>query len=76
MDKSLFEKYSKQITKRDEFKEEIQLIIKNETGLDISRNDFLLIKKTIQFQTSSVMKVMLKKHKVDEVLIKHGYIIK
>ncbi|MBP6948470.1 MAG: hypothetical protein KBC41_01275 [Candidatus Pacebacteria bacterium] len=76
MDESFFLKYSLQIKKQKDSKEEVLLLIKEKTGILLDDSMITLLKKNITFSVSSVIKQKLFQKDVSGILKENGYTIK
>lgn len=76
MHEGLFKKHLQQILSRTNAKQEIIFLLKEQTGIDISEDEIILSKKTINFSTSSVKKAHLLQKRSKELLAKIGYTLK
>ena len=73
MDNSLFSKHLLQIKKHETSKEEICLLIKEKTGIELDYEMFTVSKKQISFSISSVMKQKLHQKNIVKILEEKGY---
>lgn len=75
MDESFFLKYSLQIKKQKDTKEEVLFLIKEKTGILLEDHMITLLKKNITFTVSSVIKQKLFQKGVVDFLQSNGYTV-
>lgn len=75
MDESFFLKYSLQIKKQKDTKEEVLFLIKEKTGILLEEHMITLFKKNITFTVSSVVKQKLFQKNIVEFLQNNGYTV-
>ena len=73
MDEGLFTKHLRVIKAKQVGKQEVLQIILQTTGISLTDDEIALSKKRVKITTSSVVKAMLTKKKVNEHLISAGY---
>ena len=73
MDLGLFKKYSAQIEKQSASKQELLTYIFEKTGISLSSEEILIVKKKITLQTSSVKKSKLLQKSLTSFLQEKGY---
>ena len=76
MDKNLFSKYTQQIKKQSNKKQEILSYIKEKTGIEIFETEIEIKKTIISFYISSSKKNTLHQKKIQEILKEKGYTLK
>lgn len=76
MEKNLFIKHFLVVEKQKINKENIINIIKEESGIILNEDDFILLKKEITLQLTSVKRSMIMQKKVIEALKEKGYILR
>lgn len=75
MDEGLFTKHLRVIKAKQVGKQEVLQIILQATGISLTEDEISLSKKKVKITTSSVVKAMLAKKKVNEHLISAGYVV-
>ena len=76
MDSNLFSKYTKQIHKQKDIKNELCLFIKEKTGITILDSEIEIDSKKIHLYTSSIKKNILHTKNIKEILKEKGYTLK
>jgi hypothetical protein len=74
MDEGLFKKYSIQVQKNKDVKEDILVYIQEKTALTLTQEEVTISKKVVTIQTSSVKRSLLLQKKIKEVLLEKGYV--
>ncbi len=75
MDEGLFTKHLRVIKAKQVGKQEVLQIILQTTGISLTDDEIALSKKRVKITTSSVVKAMLTKKKVNEHLSSVGYTV-
>lgn len=73
MDEKLFRKHILQIQKINDGKDELCEYIKESTGIELLREEIVVVKKTVTIQTSSAKKSILIQKKIKNILQEKGY---
>jgi hypothetical protein len=76
MDNGLFNKYDTFLQQRENIVQELIIYIQETTGVLLTKEEIVLTKKSVIFQTSSVKKNVLIKKNTKDLLKKRGYIVK
>lgn len=76
MDQGLFKKYTIQIKKNIDIKEEICSLILEKTNIPIQIQEITILKKIITIHTTSTKRSLLIQKKVSELLQEKGYTVK
>jgi hypothetical protein len=76
MDEGLFKKYSIQVQKNKDVKEELFTYIQEKTSLVLTVDEMSISKKIITIQTSSVKRSLLLQRNIKAVLLEKGYVVK
>jgi hypothetical protein len=74
MDEGLFKKYSIQVQKNKDVKEDLLVYIQEKTALILTQDEITISKKVVTIQTSSVKRSLLLQKKIKEVLLEKGYV--
>jgi hypothetical protein len=75
MDNGLFNKYDTFLQQRENTVQELIIYIQETTGVLLTKEEIVLTKKSVTFQTSSVKKTVLIKKNTKDLLKKKGYIV-
>lgn len=73
MDQGLFKKHIINLQKIKDEKQEVLILIKEISGIELQENEVLVSKKNITLQISSVKRSFLLQKKVKELLKEKGY---
>lgn len=74
MDEGLFKKYSIQVQKNKDVKEDLLIYIQEKTALTLTQEEVTISKKVVTIQTSSVKRSLLLQKKIKELLLEKGYV--
>lgn len=75
MDKNLFSKYTQQIQKQNNKKQEVCLFIKEKTGVEILESEIEIDINKIHLYISSIKKNSLHKKNIQTLLKEKGYVL-
>jgi hypothetical protein len=76
MDQSLFKKYSLQVQKNKNEKDELIIFIQEKFGIALEHQDVTLSKKDVTLIISSAQKAFFNARKIKDVLKEKGYTLK
>lgn len=76
MDQGLFKKYTLQIQKNINVKEDILMYIQEKVLVVLEQEEIAISKKVVTIQTSSVKRSLLLQRNIKEKLLEKGYSVK
>lgn len=76
MDQGLFKKYTVQIQKNINIKEEVLMYIQEKVLVVLEQEEIAISKKNVTIQTSSVKRSLLLQRNIKEKLLEKGYTVK